>query len=310
MTLTESQKKGVFATTAFHTAVLLLFIFFGFITPYPPLPEGGILLDFGNSETGIGLEEPSAVQGVEIQNNKSKPTTVTKIVSAAPVKSKTQVKEQEDLLTQNYEQSVALNSAAKKKAADMKKKSDEEKTVKEKADKQKRAEEIEQQRLADAERIKNELAAKKIGTINSRAENAFGGGKTDNGSQSQGQGVTYGPGNQGSPDGTPGAKQYGLGNGSGNGTGNGTSFSLAGRSAQSLPKPIFPGNEGGIVVVEVTVNKFGKVTEALPGIKGSNTIESGLLEAAKKAALSASFNSAPNAPAFQKGTITYHFVLQ
>src|ERR1035437_8818710 len=272
MTLTESQKKGVFATAAFHTAVLLLFIFFGFITPYPPLPEGGILLDFGNSETGIGLEEPSAVHGVEIQNAKTKTTTVTKIVSAAPVKSKTQVKEQEDLLTQDYEQSVALNSAAKKKAtSDVKKKSDEEKIVKEKADKQKRAEEIEQQQLADAERIKNEEAAKKIGTINSRAKNAFGGGKTDNGSQSQGQGVTYGPGNQGSLGGTPGAKQYGLGDGSGNGTGNGTSFSLEGRSSLKLPPPIFPGNEGGTVVVEVTVNKFGKVTEARPGAKGTNT---------------------------------------
>ena len=165
MTLTESQKKGVFATAAFHTTVLLLFIFFGFITPYPPLPEGGILLDFGNSETGIGLEEPSAVQGVEIKNAKIKTSTVTKIVAAAPVKSKTQVKEQEDLLTQDYEQSVALNSATKKKAADLKKKSDEEKILKEKADKQKRAEEIEQQQLADAERIKNEEAAKKIGII-------------------------------------------------------------------------------------------------------------------------------------------------
>jgi len=310
MTLTQSQKKGMFATTAFHTAVLLIFIYFGFITPYPPLPEGGILLDFGNSETGIGLEEPSAVQGVEIQNTKTKTTTATKIVSAAPVKSKTQVKEQEDLLTQDYEQSVALNSAAKKKAADLKKKSNEEKILQEKADKQKRAEELEEQRVAEVERAKNEEAAKKIGTINSRAKNAFGGGKTDNGSQSQGQGITYGPGNQGSQDGTPGANQYGLGGGSGNGTGNGTSFSLAGRSRISLPKPNFPGNESGTVVVEVTVNKFGKVTEAMPGVKGTNTPNTELYEAAKKAAMSASFNSDPKAPAFQKGTITYHFVLQ
>lgn len=311
MTVTESQKKGILATVVFHASVLFLLLYFGFITPYPPLPDGGILLDFGNSETGIGLEEPSAAPGVENQTARLNKQATAKIVPSAAAKSRTPEKEQEELLTQDYEQSVAINSAAKKKAAgDLKKKLDEEKFLKEKADKQKRLEEIEEQRIAEAERIKQEETAKKIGTINSRAKNAFGGGKTDNGSQSQGQGITYGPGNQGSPDGIPGANQYGLGNGSGNGTGNGTSFSLAGRSAQSLPKPNFPGNEAGVVVVEVTVDKFGKVTKALPGIKGSNTIDQDLLEAARKAAMSASFNSDANAPAFQKGTITYHFVLQ
>jgi hypothetical protein len=307
MTLTESQKRGVVATAVFHTGVILLFLFFGFITPYPPLPEGGILLDFGNSETGIGLEEPSASQQPVKQRVEIKSS---KVVSKSQAKSKANDAQEENLLTQEMEQSLALNTTLKKKIENDKKiKLEEERILKEKLDKRRRDEEIEQQRLAEAERIKKEEAAK-ISTLNSRAKNAFGGGKTDNGSQSKGQGVTYGPGNQGSQDGTPGAKQYGLGGGSGNGTGNGTSFSLAGRSAQSLPKPNFPGNEAGIVVVEVTVNKFGKVTEALPGVKGTNTLEPQLFEAAKKAAMSASFNSDATAPAFQKGTITYHFVLQ
>jgi colicin import membrane protein len=307
MTLTESQKKGAFATVFLHAGVLLFLLFFGIITPFPPLPEGGILLDFGNSETGIGLEEPSAVQAIA----KIKTATPPKQVFIAPNKSRTAVKEEEDLLTQDYEKTIVLNSAAKKKAANDKKiKLNEEQILKEKAEKQKRLQELEDKRLADEEQLKKAETEKRIGTINSRAKNAFGGGKVDNGSQSTGQGVTYGPGNQGSPDGTPGANQYGQGGGSGNGFGNGTSFNLDGRSAQSLPKPNFPGNEAGIVVVEVTVDKFGKVTKALPGIKGSNTINSDLLEAARKAAMSARFNSDANAAAFQKGTITYHFVLQ
>jgi colicin import membrane protein len=297
MTLTESQKRGLFATVVFHTTLLFFLLFFGIITPFPPLPEGGILLDFGNSETGIGLEEPSAGQPNEKQNTKIKTETIPKVASKPAPKSKVSVKEEEDLLTQDYEKTVAINAAAKKKAENEKKlKLENERILKEEAEKQKRLEEAE---------------AKQVGEINSRAKNAFGaGGKTVTDSRSTGQGVTYGPGNQGSPDGIPGANQYGLGGGYGSGRGDGTSFSLAGRSAKSLPKPRFPGNEAGIVVVEVTVNKFGKVTEALPGIKGSNTINSDLLEAAKKAALSASFNQDDNAPAFQKGTITYHFVLQ
>jgi TonB family protein len=77
-----------------------------------------------------------------------------------------------------------------------------------------------------------------------------------------------------------------------------------------LPKPSFPGNESGTVVVEVTVDKNGKVTKASPGIKGSNTVDPDLLEAARKAALSATFNADSKAAAFQKGTITYHFIIQ
>jgi TonB family protein len=76
-----------------------------------------------------------------------------------------------------------------------------------------------------------------------------------------------------------------------------------------LPKPNYPGNEEGIVVVQVTVDKNGTVTKAEPGVRGSNTANPELIAAAKKAALSAKFNTDNNAPAFQVGTITYRFVL-
>ncbi len=305
MTLTESQKRGLFATVLFHAGVLLLLLYFGFVAPFPPPAEQGILLDFGNSETGLGLEEPSAGR---IQVDKEeKPVPVP----AAPrVKIKAPAQEEEQILTQDYEKTVAVKTAPKKKIDNEKKiKLEQERKEKEELEKQRQLEQLERQRAAEAERVKKEEASKSL-AINSRAKNAFGTGKVDNGSQSRGQGVTYGSGNQGSPDGTPGANQFGSGGGSGNGRGNGTSFSLSGRSALSLPKPNFPGNEAGTVVVEVTVDKSGKVTKAMPGIKGSNTIDTDLLEAARKAAMSAVFNTDQNAPAFQKGTITYHFRLQ
>jgi len=87
------------------------------------------------------------------------------------------------------------------------------------------------------------------------------------------------------------------------------SASLDGRSGLSLPKPNYPGNEEGVVVVQVTVDKSGIVTKAEPGVKGSNTANPALIAAAKKAALLAKFNVDNNAPAYQIGTITYRFVL-
>jgi len=306
MTLTGSQRKGLFATVIFHAGVFLLLLFFGIAVTLPSSEDqGGITLDFGNSETGFGLEEPPAGR-IEV-NEEDKPEAV----SAAPqVKAKTPVRQDEEILTQDYENAAAIKTSLKKKKDNEKRiKIEEEQNIKEELVKQKKLQEAERQRIAEAEKIRKEESAKSL-AINARAKNAFGTGKIDNDSKSRGQGITYGSGNQGSPDGTPGANQYGQGGGQGNGRGSGTSFSLSGRSSLSLPKPNFPGNEAGTVVVEVTVDKIGKVTKALPGVKGSTTIDSDLLEAARKAAMSAVFNTDQNAPAFQKGTITYHFRLQ
>jgi colicin import membrane protein len=307
MTLTKSERAGVISTVVFHTVVLLLLLFWGFTATYPPPKEEGFLVDFGNSATGLGLEEPSIANSPEVVEAAKKIIPVTKSVDEPLNTPKVDDKGEEDLLTQDYEKTVALAARAKKKIIDEKKaKINEENKLKAKLEQQKRAEALEIKRQeTERKRIEQEKA-KMIGAINSRAKNAFGGGKTDNGSRSSGQGNTYGVGNQGSPDGTPGANQYGLGGGSGKGI----SFSLEGRNARSLPKPNFPGNEAGIVVVEVTVDKYGKVTKASPGIKGSNTADANLLEAAKQAALAAVFNADSNAPAFQKGSITYHFILQ
>lgn len=89
----------------------------------------------------------------------------------------------------------------------------------------------------------------------------------------------------------------------------GYSYDLKGRSSLSIPKPTYNLQESGKVVVEITVDRNGKVVNARSGMPGSTTSNSVLFEAAKKAALKATFNSDANAPAFQQGTITYHFQL-
>ncbi len=122
------------------------------------------------------------------------------------------------------------------------------------------------------------------------------------------RGVAGGEGNQGVETGSVNSDNHSLGiSGLGD---KGISYSLEGRTPQLLPKPEYNFQAEGIVVVEVTVNQYGNVTKATAGVKGSTTLDSNLLKAAQKAALAAKFDRKPSAAAFQKGTITYHFILR
>ncbi len=266
----KEHRTGLIGTLITHAVVLALLLFFGFFTPLPLPGEEGILVNFGDSETGFGAEEPAPSETAPVKDQEEKQAE-TKTPPPPPVKKVETPVEKKTLMTQDMEKTVALQ-----------KKEEEQKIA-----------------LAAAEK-------RKAGEINNRAKNAFGGpGQGTADSKSTGQGVTYGPVNQGSPQGTANADKYGPGGG----IGAGISASLDGRIGLSFPPPDYPGNDDGIVVVEVTVNKAGQVTKAEAGVKGSNTADPDMIAAARKAALQARFNADENAPAFQVGTITYRFVL-
>lgn len=384
MKLISEHKEGFWGTVVFHAIVIILLCFFGFFTPLPLPEEEGVLVNFGNSQNGLGEEEPAAGSpAAEVANTaENAATEALTAVTAPPPAPKPAIKTpapavaqpKEELLTQDYEKTVALETAKKKKEEETKKKQQELERQKalerqrelenqKKLADQKKTQELEQQRkqtaeaekkrqaqleqqqlaaekekqrlaeierqkqaelerqrkAAEVERLRKEAEAAKIAQINNRAAGAFasgsGGNSTGTGSgtgastsKSTGQGVTYPSGNQGSPTGGN-SNNYGAG-GTGSGSqGTGPSFSLAGRKAVGLPKPNYPGNEEGVVVVSITVDKNGKVTSAKAGERGSNTYNAGLLEAARQAALKASFNADPDAAALQSGTITYRFVL-
>ena len=79
---------------------------------------------------------------------------------------------------------------------------------------------------------------------------------------------------------------------------------------QSLAYSEYDYQGEGRVVVEVSVDRSGKVIQATPGSKGSTTLDEYLLKVAKEAALKATFDPKADAPAVQKGTITYNFMLR
>lgn len=296
------DKKATVCTAISMTIIMLLLLFFGFKSKAPE-EESGMLINFGNTDTGQGNIEPA----------KTTPPVKT---TTPPPKPKPQVETpsapKEEIETQNFEEAAAI-AAAKKKEQEKKLKEEQEREIQrqkeiERQQEIKRQEEIAEQKRLEEERLEQErieqerLAQEaKAEAIRQQTSNAFG--KSNNDSQSQG--IAGGEGNQGGLNGSTESNNY-----SGNGLGSGGNWSLAGRSlVGTLPKPNFKLQKEGVVVVEISVDRTGRVTNASPILRGSTTQDTQLWKLAKEAALKAQFNANPGAQAKQVGTITYHFVL-
>ena len=78
----------------------------------------------------------------------------------------------------------------------------------------------------------------------------------------------------------------------------------------TLPRPSYPVQATGTVVVDIWVDNYGNVQKAVAGAEGTTVTDKDLWNAARKAALGAHFNMSAEAPAMQKGTITYIFRLK
>lgn len=341
MSFYEEHKQGIIGTVIYHVIILLLLIFLGFFTPLPLPGEEGILVNFGNSENGFGEREPSPRKNnaepaqTQPQQQEEQQQSSTPPVTTPPRSIPEPEPAEEIAMTQDYEETAAIDAAEKKKreeeAENRRKQLEEERKRQEQIELERqrqaeqeriRQEEIERQRQAEAERKRQEEAERKrkeeeqrkISEINSRAEGTFSNSGSGTGGQgtsndSKGQGRTFPDGNQGVTTGDPNAGNYGPGGSGAGNQGDGISYSLSGRSAKSLPKPRYPGNDEGTVVVKVTVDKYGSVTAAEPGVRGTTIANQQFWNEAKQAALKAKFNVDESAPAFQQGTISYKFVL-
>ncbi|PKP17006.1 MAG: hypothetical protein CVU05_16290 [Bacteroidetes bacterium HGW-Bacteroidetes-21] len=93
MKQSKVDKYGITATILFHGLFLLLILFFGFKVPDPPATDDGILINFGNSETGFGDTSPEGVKETAVTN----PTNPD-----------------DEILTQNIEESVFIQKETNK----------------------------------------------------------------------------------------------------------------------------------------------------------------------------------------------------
>ncbi len=86
-------------------------------------------------------------------------------------------------------------------------------------------------------------------------------------------------------------------------------YYLENRYHVRLPIPVYLAQSGGLIVVDIAVNRQGRVVEAEPR-KNSNVRDEQLYLYAKAAATRTVFNADPDAPNPQRGTIHYTFVAQ
>lgn len=312
MMMEENENKrdktiGVIGTTLFHVALLLLLVVLGLRSM--PQEEEGILINFGDSPTGMGPSEPVRNMPTAQQTTPtpSRPTPTTTPPPAAPSNPQPA---RERLLTQDTEAAPAVSAEEKARREAEQKRVEDERRRQQELERQRqveaerrRQEELEKQRQAQEELRRQQEQQRQAQAARDAASRAF----SNTSGSGQSEGVTQGAGNQGHLTGDPNATSR---TGSGLGQ-SGSSFSLSGRSLSgALPRPEYNIQEEGIVVVEITVDRTGVVTNAQPILRGTTTQNSYLWRVAREAAMKARFNSDPNSPAFQKGTITYHFVLQ
>lgn len=274
----KDKRKGLIGTILFHAMLLIAFIFLGLTYTFPP-EEEGIVVNFGNSETGMGAEEPAPANNPVDEKEQVTPSSSQ---PSAASKSKEEVLSQEEIETIKLE--------AKKKKEENESKAREER------------ERVEQQKRIEEEIRKKEEEAKRK---KAESDKLFSGAFGENKSNSNSQGVNNGPGNQGDPNGKPGADNYGPGSGDGN-----IGFSLAGRKMTQRPVINDKSQDQGKVVVKITVDKYGNVTKASAGEKGTTATSSYLKKISEDAALKTKFNANPDAAEEQTGTMTFTFKLE
>lgn len=248
----KEEKVSLIITIVVHVALILLFMYVG-LKHIEPIPEQGIVVDFGYDNTGMNIQENEP----QPQSQNTQP----------PVSPETE----ENILTQDEPESIELPKEKNKPDKKVDKKN--EKT--------------------EEEKVKEELK----NLLNTWQKNQNTGKPAD-------EGNTGRPGNQGEQDGDPNSGQF-----SGGGNGSNISYSLNGRTVKSYPSIDDDSQEQGIVVVEIWVDRDGRVVRAKPGYRGSTTTSQVLYKKATEAALKTRFSVKADAPEEQRGTITFRFIL-
>jgi len=272
---TKHEKDSARITALIAVILLLLIFIVGPKYMDPPL-EYGIAVNFGTTDFGSGRVQPKK----PIQSQPQEIKKPQEIVESKP-KAATPQETKEDVLTQDNAESIAIK---KKEAAEAKVKAIAE--AKAKAE----AERIEQQ--------KQEQEAKK-----KKLDALIGGIGKSEGKETGAEGDDNRAGDKGQLNGDPYAPSYFGQPGSGGG---GTGYGLRGRGRPSKSKVLPECDEEGSVVVEIHVNRQGRVVKAIAGKKGT-TGALCLYDAAKKTALTYKWPSDSKAPTNQVGFVVINF---
>ena len=305
------DRRGLIATIVFHALLLLLLVFTGLSYPDPPPEDEGILVNFGIDETGLGDFEPMGAdqQAGNPDEEVSRETEVSEDISESipettesyPPPDPPQADQTQDVEeTQVKEDTKPTPEEVERQRQEELERQRQEELERERIEQER----IERERREEQERIEQERQAQ-AERLNNLGRDAFGNqgvGETEGS-----EGITQGNGNQGDPNGSPDADNYGTGGGLGN---NVDSYGLGSRRAMgSLPKPNMSGcdvTQKIEVKVEIQVDRNGNVISALvqSATYQDKCIWDMVVEAAKKSKF-----SVDQAAAFrQSGWIKYIIV--
>ncbi|MFO8129217.1 MAG: energy transducer TonB [Bacteroidales bacterium] len=288
----KNRIKALIGTIAFHIIAIGLMIFFGLSTPLPLPGEEGVVVNLGSRNQGMG--EVQAEEPAPKKQARPRPT---------PPPEESREESKEEILTQDVEEAPSIPEKEEKPPEKEEEKVESEKPVEKTQEETtpdktdvpaEETEETEEAPLPEEEPEPEPPAVDPRALYKGQSEDGTG----------QDEGETGQPGDQGIENGDPEEQNHeGLG-----GAGEGVSYSLGGRGSKHLPKPSYNSPEQGKVVVTIWVDKNGKVVKALAGARGTNIADRNLQKMARDAALRSVFQSDPNAPEVQKGTITYNFI--
>jgi len=256
--------------------LLLFLIFYMIVTPNPPFPiapggGGGIEFNIGNLIEGTGNVESDGI-GDAVQ-----------VVESTEVTPPTTENSSQDVVTSDNGEDVNITKSETNNTSTS-------------------------QTVVIPVKPKVKTAAELLAEKFNKNKGNNGGGDGNSGhagndGRPDGNPNTNGNGGTGGGDGGVDGPGKGPGKGQGNG---GYGFSLAGRSVMTPPTLSKDTKEEGKVVVEITVDKNGKVIKADPNGRGTNTQSAMLKAKARQAALATTFNVSGEFEE-QKGTITIIF---
>ena len=294
--LDTRHKKKSFTLTTILLSVLLLLLFYVGLTYMDPPIEKGITVNFGTMEFGIGEKQPvkkiksqpaEPVKELEKEVKEEKPAVEPAKIAEEDLTEKAT----EKVLTQEDEESIKIKQqqAAKREAEEAARKV------------QAEAEQLAREQKAAEEKAQREKDAKK-----EKLDELMGGLNKSDGEVQGSEGDDNRAGDKGQPDGDPYATSYYGSPGSGSGTGG---YGLNGRSLRDSGKVQQDCNQEGRVVVKITVDRNGKVINAVPGVKGTTNSHPCLMEPAQKTAFLHKWNLDSKAPSQQIGFVVVNFKL-
>jgi outer membrane biosynthesis protein TonB len=277
------RRKALAITIVFHAVVTLLFLFFGLKQPNPLPEEQGASIEFGWDANATA----SVVESQVAATPQPIPTPVP------PTEAK-----EDEVATQDDSEVAVTPQKETKKPKDPKPKE----PVKPKEESRPKEDTKPKEDPKPAEEPKPQISQQ---LSNALGQLGQGGGQ---------QGNTQGEGAQGNQQGSTGGGGSGSGT-SGSGTGllgGGGSWDLAGRSMMpGYGTKISTTKEEGIVVLNIQVDRSGKVVSATPNLRESNTTSQYLINLAINDVLNNfRFNADPNAAIEQRGRVRYVFRLQ